>query len=101
MKRLVKWLLYGLLAWRVAGPIIAPKWSPPQDHPWEIEGRTVFVDGREFMVRQAGPLDAPDLVLIHGLGGSSLSEWYKPGELLQDRFASRWSTIGATVFHRR
>lgn len=84
--RWLRRLFYVLLAWRVAGPIVAPRFSPPQEHPWELEGRTVFAGGREFLVRQVGPTDAMDLVLIHGLGGSSLSEWYKPGRLLAERY---------------
>jgi pimeloyl-ACP methyl ester carboxylesterase len=37
----------------------------------------VFVADQEFLVRETGPVDGRPLVLIHGLGGSSLSEWYQ------------------------
>jgi pimeloyl-ACP methyl ester carboxylesterase len=79
-------LLWFLLGWRVFGPIIAPRWRSAQEHPWRVAGRTVFVGDAEFMVRQIGPDGAPDVVLIHGLGGSSLGEWYAPGRLLAERF---------------
>jgi 3-oxoadipate enol-lactonase len=47
---------------------------------------TVFVGDREFMVRQIGPLDGRNLVLVHGLGGASLAEWYKMGPALAERY---------------
>lgn len=75
-----------LLSWRVLGPIVAPRWPPGQRHPWRIPGRTVFVGDREFLVRQVGNDGGPDLVFVHGLGGSSLAEWYKVGPLLMQRF---------------
>jgi diacylglycerol O-acyltransferase len=37
-------------------------------------------------VREAGPVDGPVVVLIHGLAGSSLAEWYKVAPLLAERF---------------
>jgi pimeloyl-ACP methyl ester carboxylesterase len=46
----------------------------------------VFEGDREFLVRQTGPEDAPDVVLVHGLGGSSLAEWYQVAPLLAERF---------------
>ncbi len=84
--RVLRWLARFALAWRVFGPIITPRWQGPQDHPWPIPGRTVFVGGSEFLVRQIGPDDARQVVLIHGLGGSSLAEWYAPGRLLAKRY---------------
>lgn len=51
-----------------------------------MPARTVFAGDRELLVRQEGPEDAPDVVLIHGLGGSSLAEWYAIGPLLAERF---------------
>lgn len=68
--------------WRLLGPALAPTFSPGQVHPWRIGGRTVFVGDSEFLVREAGPVDAPPIVLIHGLAGSSLAEWYRVGPLL-------------------
>lgn len=86
MKRLFGWLFRLTVAWRLFGPIVTPRWRPPQEHPWRIPGRTVFVGDREFMVRRCGPVDAPDLVLVHGLGGASLAEWFKVGPRLAERF---------------
>jgi 3-oxoadipate enol-lactonase len=51
---------------------------------WRVPARTVFIGDREFLVRQIG--EGPDLVLIHGLNGSSLAEWYKMAPRLADRF---------------
>jgi 3-oxoadipate enol-lactonase len=83
----VKWLrrlLVVALGWRLFGPTLAPTFSPGQVHPWRIGGRTVFVGDNEFLVREAGPVDAPPVVLIHGLAGSSLAEWYRVGRLLSE-----------------
>lgn len=86
MKR-VSGLVFGVAAgWRLLGPIITPRWKPPQVHPWRIPGTTVFVGDREFMVRQVGPADGKDLVLVHGLGGASLAEWFKVGPVLAERY---------------
>lgn len=84
--RWLKGLLRALVAYRLLGPDPAPRFRPPQEHPWRISGRTVFVGDDEFLVRQAGPIDGPPVVLIHGLAGSSLAEWYRVGPLLADRF---------------
>jgi pimeloyl-ACP methyl ester carboxylesterase len=40
----------------------------------------------EFLVRQVGPPDAPDVVLVHGLGGASLAEWFRIGPMLSNRY---------------
>lgn len=79
-------LLWIVAIWRVLGPVVVPRWRPPQEHPWRVPGRTVFVGDSEFLVRQTGPQDAPHLVLIHGLGGSSLAEWYETGRRLAERY---------------
>lgn len=73
----IKRLLFGFALWRVLGPPIRPRFKPPQEHPWRLGGQTVFVGDQEFMVRDTGPVDTMPVVLIHGLGGSSLSEWYQ------------------------
>lgn len=54
------------LAWRLFGPEIAVTREIRQDRPLRIPGRTVFVGDREFFVREAGPVDATPLVLLHG-----------------------------------
>ena len=86
MRRWLRRTLIGLVGWRLFGPIIGPRFSPGQEHPWRVGGRSVFVGDREFFVRQTGPEGAPDLVLIHGLAGSSLAEWYGAGPLLAENY---------------
>ena len=70
-------LVGGWLAWRVFGPETTPRYPPGQVRPLRIPGRSVFVGEREFFVREAGPRDAPVIVLIHG-----------------------WSLDGEMTFHR-
>ncbi|MGF1616766.1 MAG: alpha/beta fold hydrolase [Acidimicrobiia bacterium] len=69
------WLV-GVLLVRALAPVVTPRFRQPQTHPWRQPGRTVFVADREFLVREAGPVDGPPIALIHGLAGSSLGEWY-------------------------
>ncbi|HJR86088.1 MAG TPA: alpha/beta hydrolase [Acidimicrobiia bacterium] len=85
----MKWFRRGLLAaamWRLFGPVVPLPWPRPQKHPWRIPARTMFAGNRELSIREVGPLDGPPLVLIHGLAGSSIAEWYKVAPLLADRF---------------
>ena len=84
--RIVKWALAFIGAWRVFGPIVTPGFPSPQEHPWKLPGRTVFVGDLEFLVRQVGDSSKPDLVLIHGLSGASLTEWHEIGPQLLDDF---------------
>ena len=43
-----------------------------------MPGRTVFVGDEEFLVREMGPPDDPvPILLVHGLAGASLTEWYQ------------------------
>lgn len=80
--KLLRWAFWGWLVWRLFGPILKPRFKPPQEHPWRLSGRTVFVGDQEFMVREAGPTDTTPILLIHGLAGSSLGEWYLIGQKL-------------------
>jgi pimeloyl-ACP methyl ester carboxylesterase len=82
----VKRFLLGFLMWRAFAPVISPRFRPPQEHPFRIPGRTVFVGDQEFVVRDAGPDGAPVLLLIHGLAGSSLAEWYRIGPALAEKY---------------
>lgn len=78
--KLGKWLLGGVgawLGWRVFGPELVPRFRLPQDNALPVPGRTVMVGENEMFVREAGPEDAPVLVLVHG-----------------------WNLDGAMTFHR-
>lgn len=77
--RRVVWLW---ILWRLFGPVVKPEFKPPQEHPWRLTGRTVFVGDDEFVVREAGSGDGTPILLIHGLAGSSLGEWYQIGQKL-------------------
>lgn len=79
-------LLVLLVLWRMFGPVIPPRWRANQEHPWKVPARTVFAGDREISIREVGPVGAPVIVLIHGLAGSSMAEWYKVAPLLADRF---------------
>ena len=84
--KLVWRIVIVLTLWRMFGPVIPPRWRAPQEHPWKVPARTVFAGDREISVREVGPVEAPVIVLIHGLAGSSMAEWYKVAPLLADRF---------------
>lgn len=86
IRRVARWMLGLFAAWRVFGPIVTPRFPAGQGHPWKVPGRTVFVDDMEFLVRQVGDSSNPEVVLIHGLGGASLTEWYGVGPLLAEGF---------------
>ena len=75
-----------LALWRLFGPVVLPRWKAIQEHPWKVPARTVFAGDREISVREVGSPDAPVVILIHGLAGSSMAEWYKVAPLLADRF---------------
>lgn len=75
--KLLRRLFAAWLLWRLFGPTLRPRFAPPQEHPWRLPGRTVFVGDEEFLVREAGSGDGDPVLLIHGLGGSSLTEWYQ------------------------
>lgn len=78
--------LLGILTVRALAPVLTPRFSKPQVHPWRQPGRTVFVGDSEFLVREAGPADGDPLLLIHGLAGSSLGEWYRVAPKLAERY---------------
>lgn len=81
----MKWIRRGaavVFLWRLFGPVIRPQFKPPQEHPWRLTGETVYVGDAEYVVRQTGPQSRPPVLLIHGLAGSSLGEWYQIGQKL-------------------
>ncbi|MGH8951264.1 MAG: alpha/beta fold hydrolase [Acidimicrobiia bacterium] len=84
--KLLRRILVVLVVWRAFAPTVSPRFRPPQQHPWRSAGRTVFVGDQEFVVREAGPEGAPLLLLIHGLAGSSLAEWYHIGPALAEKY---------------
>jgi len=79
-------ILAGLVLWRAFAPVISPRFRPPQEHPLRSSGRTVFVGDQEFLVRESGPEGAKIVVLIHGLAGSSLAEWYRIAPALAEKY---------------
>ncbi|MGH8958212.1 MAG: alpha/beta fold hydrolase [Acidimicrobiia bacterium] len=84
--RSVRWGLAAAALWRLFGPVLPLPWGRAQKHPWRVPARTIFAGDRELSVREVGPVDGPPVVLIHGLAGSSMAEWYKVAPLLADRF---------------
>lgn len=79
-------MVLAAIAVRWFGPARIWEWPSGQRHPWRIPGFTVIVGDRELMVRRTGPEDGPDIVFVHGLGGSSLAEWFGIGPLLAGTF---------------
>lgn len=70
--------LVGLWAlWRLLGPEVPPRFHGPQSRPADIPGRTVTVGRHEFLVREAGPVSAPPVVLLHGWIYDGLATWHK------------------------
>ncbi|HEY7468175.1 MAG TPA: alpha/beta hydrolase [Acidimicrobiia bacterium] len=84
--RWLRRLAAGILLWRAFAPVISPRFPPPQEHPWRSPGRTVFVGDQEFLVRELGPDGSTPVLLIHGLAGSSLAEWYRIGPALSEKY---------------
>jgi pimeloyl-ACP methyl ester carboxylesterase len=85
MSKFWKWVLAAAALWRLFGAETGRRYTPKQEHPLRVPGRTVFVGDREFFLREAGPIDGPPLVLIHGLGNNSLENWYELIKRLQHR----------------
>ena len=71
MKRWLKRMVAGWVLWRLFGPEPQPSFRPVQGRPHDLVGRTVIVGDKELFVREAGAVDAPPLVLIHGWGDHS------------------------------
>jgi len=73
-------------AWRLFGPEMGPRYGQGQVRPLRIPGRTVFVGEREFFVREAGPPNAPPLVLVHGWGFDGEMTFHRIIEPLAENF---------------
>lgn len=83
------WLKRGLLAaaaWKLLAPEVVPEFPGDQEPPLELPGRTIYVDGIELFVREAGPDDAPTIVMVHGWGDESLVVFPRIVPLLADDF---------------
>ncbi len=83
------WLKGGLLAaaaFKLFAPEVVPSFDGPQEPPYELPGHTVYVNGVELFVREAGPSDAPTIVLVHGWGDESLVVFPRIVPLLADDF---------------
>lgn len=75
-----RWVWRGLAAWalwRLVGPEVPPRFEGTQERPLDLEGWTVVVGRREFMVRETGPPDAPPMLLLHGWAYAALATWHK------------------------
>ncbi len=83
------WIRRGLVAWvlwRLISREPVPRFAGPQSHPLRLPGRTVFVGDLEMFVREAGPADAPPLLLVHGWGDHSLALFARLIPLLAEHF---------------
>lgn len=86
LRSTLAWLVGGWAAWRLFGPEAGPRFSPGQERPIRIPGRTVFVGEREFFVRELGPEDAPPLVLVHGWGFDGEMTYHRVAGALAEHF---------------
>lgn len=84
--RMLRWVVGGWATWRLLGPETGPRYAPGQVRPLRIPGRSVFVGEREFFVREAGPTDAPVLVLVHGWGFDGEMNFHRVIEPLAEHF---------------
>jgi pimeloyl-ACP methyl ester carboxylesterase len=66
------------------GPEIPPRFVGPQTRPTKLVARTVLAGRHEFLVREAGPVDAPPIVLLHGWVYGSVATWHRMIPALAD-----------------
>ena len=62
-------VMVGLAGLALAGPAIAAE--PPATEPADVTYHTTKVDGVNIFYREAGPKDAPTILLLHGFPSSS------------------------------
>ena len=80
-------LRYGAAAyalWRLFGPEVPPRFEGRQERPDSTTGRTVLAGRHEFFVREAGPLDGPPLVLLHGWVYDGQVTWHRVVPMLAE-----------------
>ena len=75
--RLVRWAGLSWLAWRLLGPDLQPRFTGPQTRPLDIGGRVVRVGRNELFVREAGDVEAPPVVLVHGWSFDGEMNFYR------------------------
>lgn len=83
------WLRRGLVAaaaWKLFAPEVVPDFPGPQEPPLMLPGRTLYAGGIELFVREAGPPDAPTIVMVHGWGDESLVVFPRIVPLLEQDF---------------
>ena len=85
-RRALSWMAAIWAAWRVLGPEVPPRYVSGQKRPLRVPGRTVFVGEREFFVREAGSVEAPTLVLVHGWGFDGEMNFHKVIAPLAEHF---------------
>src|ERR1700744_5559950 len=67
----LRWILQGLLLFCTSCPLLAHTQTKeaPMQHPTVY--RTIQIDGLSIFYREAGPKNAPTILLLHGLPSSS------------------------------
>jgi 3-oxoadipate enol-lactonase len=71
--------------WRLFGPEPGPRHPDVQTRPEGPTGRTVVAGRHEFFVREAGPADAPPIVLLHGWLYDGFLTWHRVIPALAER----------------
>jgi pimeloyl-ACP methyl ester carboxylesterase len=65
------------LLWRLFGREVGPRHPGPQSRPDGPATRTLLVGRHEFAVREAGPVEGPPLVLLHGWLYDGHATWHR------------------------
>jgi len=83
-RRAAKAAFWAWLVWRLLGPEVGPRHAGRQVRPPGPSGRLVRAGANEFLVREAGPPDAPPIVLVHGWLYDSMMTWHRVVPLLAE-----------------
>ena len=84
-RRLLKGAIGAWALWRLFGPETGPRHRGIQSRPDGPPGRTVVAGRHEFFVREAGPADAPPIVLLHGWLYDGFATWHRVIPALAER----------------